>query len=167
MLEESSFFSVFEWSSTMAKMHSRGRGKSGSTRPAVRTKPLWLRYTEKEIELLVTKLAKEGKTMSEVGLILRDSYGIPDVKTITGRKIRDILVEKKLEPKIPDDLFSLMRKLLRLQSHVAAHKQDNACLRGLHLTQSKIKRLVDYYKRAKRLPIDWKYDTQSIKLYAQ
>ncbi len=151
----------------MAKMHSRGRGRSGSTKPAVKTKPLWLRYKEKEIELLIVKLAKEGKTTSEIGMILRDSYGVPEVKTIIKKTISQILTERKMAPKIPEDLMALMKKLVRLEHHVEINRLDEACKRGILLTESKIKRLVKYYKRTKKLPIDWKYDAKSIRLYVQ
>ncbi len=148
-------------------MHSRARGTSGSTKPSIKTKPLWLRYKENEVELLVIKLAKEEKTSSEIGIILRDSYGIPDVKTITKKKIGQILSGKDIAPKIPEDLRALMKKLVRLENHREGNRQDKSSLRGLQLTQSKIKRLVKYYKRIKKLPVDWKYDSKSIRLHAE
>ncbi|MBT7237573.1 30S ribosomal protein S15, partial [Candidatus Woesearchaeota archaeon] len=42
----------------MARMHSRKKGKSGSTRPEVRKKQTWIKYNSKEIEALVEKLGK-------------------------------------------------------------------------------------------------------------
>ena len=148
-------------------MHSRKRGKAGSKKPSKKVKPSWLRYKPKEIELVVVKLAKEGKTPSQIGLVLRDTYGIPDVKVAAGIKISKILAEKGLLGKIPEDLMALIKKSIRLQKHLEANKQDKPVLRGLQLTQSKIKRLVKYYKRTERLPMDWKYDPKSIGLYAE
>jgi len=151
----------------MARMHSRKRGKSGSKKPSKKVKPSWLRYKPKEIELLVVKLAKEGKTPSQIGLVLRDTYGIPDVKVAAEKKISQILAEKGVLGKIPEDLTALIRKSIRLTKHLEANKQDMPVLRGLQLTQSKIKRLVKYYKRTGRLPADWKYDPKSVGLYAE
>ncbi len=148
-------------------MHSRARGKSGSRKPSLKTKPLWLRYKDKEIELLVVKLAKEGKSTSQIGTLLRDAYGVPDVKTITKKTILGILQEKKMAPELPEDLMALMKKLVRLENHFNSNRQDKSSLRGLQLTQSKIKRLVKYYKKIKKLPIDWKYDSKSIRLYTE
>ena len=150
----------------MARMHSRKRGKSSSKKPLEKSKPSWLRYKPKEIEMLVLKLAKEGKQASMIGLVLRDSYGIPDIKLITGKTISKILTEKKLSPKIPEDLMALIKKSISIRKHREENKQDMTSLRGLQLTESKIKRLVKYYKQTKRLPVDWKYDVRSIKLYA-
>ena len=36
----------------MARMHSGAKGRAGSLRPEKKTKPTWLRYSEKEIEML-------------------------------------------------------------------------------------------------------------------
>jgi len=151
----------------MARMYSRKKGKSGSKKPLVKAKQSWLRYKPKEIEMLVVKLAKEGKTASMIGLVLRDSYGIPDTKAITGKSITQMLNEKKLAPKIPEDLMALIKKSISIRKHMEENRQDMTALRGLQLTESKIKRLVKYYKNAKKLPVDWKYDVKSIKLYAE
>ena len=82
----------------MARMHSRKKGKSASTKPVKKAIPSWSRYKAREVELLVLKLAKEGKTSSQIGIVLRDMYGVVDVKIITKKSITDILREKKLLP---------------------------------------------------------------------
>ncbi len=151
----------------MARMHSRKKGKSGSHKPVKKTKPSWLRYNPKEVELLVIKAAKDEKTPSKIGLIMRDSYGIPDVKTITGKRISKILNEKKLLSEIPEDLMALMKKSVIIRKHLEENRQDKTALIGLQLTESKIKRIVSYYKLSQKLPIDWKYDAKSIRLYVE
>ena len=49
--------------------------------------PDWIEYSTEEIEELILKLNKEGNSASKIGVILRDQYGIPDVKVVTGMKI--------------------------------------------------------------------------------
>jgi len=66
----------------MARMYSRRKGKSGSTKPTERKKKAWIKYSAKEVESLIEKLAKSGLTKSMIGLVLRDSYGIPEVKAL-------------------------------------------------------------------------------------
>lgn len=151
----------------MARMHSRDKGKAGSKKPLEKTKQSWLRFKAKEVEMLVLKLAKEGRSSSMIGLVLRDSYGIPDVKVITGKSISKIMEEKKVSPKIPEDLMAVIKKSISIRNHMEENKQDMSALRGLQLTESKIKRLVKYYKNTKKLPVDWKYDVRSLKLYAE
>jgi len=151
----------------MARMHSRDKGKSGSTRPVKKVKPSWVRYKESEVELLITKLGKEEKTPSEIGLILRDAYGIPYSKTITGKKITKILKENKLLSKIPEDLMALIKKVVALKKHLEKNHKDESAKRGITLTESKIKRLVKYYKNTGRLEESWKYQPDKIKLYLE
>ncbi|MBI4450924.1 30S ribosomal protein S15 [Candidatus Woesearchaeota archaeon] len=151
----------------MAKMHSRKRGTSMSKRPIKRSKPTWLRYKPREIEILITKAAKEGKRAASIGIMMRDEYGVPDVKAATGKRITAILQERGLGPKMPDDLTSLMRRVLKLQKHLDANKLDMPAFRGIQLTEAKIKRLVKYYKSTGTLPPDWKYDRDKIKMLGE
>jgi small subunit ribosomal protein S15 len=151
----------------MARMYSGARGKSGSTKPSKKVAPAWLQYSPKEIELLIVKYAKEGKTPSQIGLHLRDAYGIPDVKVAIGKTITTVLDDKKLQKEIPEDLMALIRKAVLVRKHMLANKQDMTAIRGLVLTESKIKRLTKYYKAKGRLPLSWKYDPERIKLVVE
>ena len=151
----------------MERMYSRRKGKSGSSKPLKDKKLTWMRYRKKEVELLVAKLAREGKTSSQIGLFLRDTYGIPDVKKLTGKSITQIMAERKLSPKLPEDLLSLMRKSVAIQKHQEGNKKDMTSKRGLQLTDSKIRRLIKYYKRTKKLPADFKYDPANLRMYIE
>jgi len=144
-------------------MHSRGRGKSGSKKPAPR-KLTWVRYKPKEVELLIVKLSKSGKMPSEIGIILRDSYGIPDVRPILNKKITKVLEDNKLVGEIPEDLTALIKRQIKIMKHREFHKKDQTSKRGLILTESKIHRLVKYYKKTGRLPKEWKYDSSKARL---
>ena len=119
----------------MARRYSRNKGKSGSKKPLTNAKLSWMRYKPKEIELLVVKLAKEGKPASLIGLVLRDSYGVPDVKAIAGKSITKILNEKKISPKIPEDLMAVIKKSIAIRKHREENKQDMTSLRGLQITE--------------------------------
>lgn len=148
----------------MARMYSRKKGKSGSKKPTTEKPQPWLSYTSQEIEQLVTKIAKTGKSTSHIGMILRDNYGIPDVKKITKKTIARILKEHKLESKLPEDLSNLIKKEIKIIKHLEANKHDMPSRRGLILTESKIKRLTKYYKRKKVLPQDWAYSREQIRI---
>ncbi|MBD3260523.1 MAG: 30S ribosomal protein S15 [Candidatus Altiarchaeales archaeon] len=148
----------------MARMHARRRGKSGSKNPYLGEKPEWVSYSDKEVADLVVKLGKEGKPASIIGLILRDQYGIPSVSQVTGQKIQRILADNDLSPKLPEDLNNLIKKALNLHEHMEKHPTDKHNKRGLLLCESKIKRLVKYYKKKKVLPSDWRYSPEKAKL---
>jgi len=151
----------------MARMHSRDKGKAGSKKPVRKGMPSWMRYKPKEIELLIVKLAKEGKNASQIGMILRDKYGIPIAKKAAGKKITKILKEHKLLSDIPEDLMALIKKSIAVRKHLEENKQDEPAKRGLILTESKIRRLVKYYKRTGKLAEDWKFEPKKIRLFIE
>lgn len=150
----------------MARMYSRRRGKSGSNKPVKKT-AIWVRYKPKEIELLIMKLAKEGRSASEIGLFLRDSYGIPNVKSITGKRVTEMLKEKGLSKKLPEDLLSLIKRSVAIRKHIEENHKDMTALRGLQITESKMRKLIKYYKATKVLPLDWKFDAKSVRMYVE
>jgi len=146
----------------MARMHSGSKGKSGSKPPLNPVKPTWVRYKPKEVEMLIIKLAKEGKPAAQIGLILRDMYGVPSVKQLLGQTIGTLLKEKKVQTELPEDVMSLMKRCIEIRKHLALHRKDTIAARGLTLTESKIKRLAKYYKRVGRMPVDWKYVAEQV-----
>ncbi len=148
-------------------MHSRKRGKHGSKKPAKKTAPSWIRYKGKEVELLISKLAKEGRTASQIGLILRDVYGIPSVSALCGKSVGAILKEKNVVPEVPEDLLSLFKKYAAVKKHIDTNKHDETAIRGLSLTESKINRLVKYYKRTGRIPEAWKFNADRMGFFAE
>lgn len=151
----------------MARMHSGAKGKSGSLKPEEIKKPAWLRYSEKEIEMLILKFAKEGMKSSQIGIHLRDSYGVPDVRSICEKSITQILKEKGIQGKVPEDMQNLLNRVVSLKKHLEVNKHDYTAKRGLQLTESKIRRLMKYYKKTRVLPADWKYDPNNIRLYLE
>ena len=142
----------------MARMHTRRKGQSGSKRPSTLQVPEWMDKDAKWVEEKVIELAKAGNTPSMIGLILRDQYGIPLVRVITGKRINDIIIENNLQRRVPEDLRNLIAKALKLRRHLEEHgKKDFVSKRGLQLVESKIHRLSKYYRKKKVIPADWKY----------
>ena len=149
----------------MARMHARRKGKSGSTHPVDRKKhPDWSSLNPREVESRVIELAKAGKTTSEIGMILRDQYAVPDVKLATGKSISKILSANNIKPEIPEDLRNLIKISLQIRKHLNENKKDLKNNRNLQLTESKIRRLTKYYHDNKRLPEGWKYSPEQAKL---
>ena len=67
------------------------KGISASVLPYKRTPPSWLKTTSTEVIDHICKLAKKGLFPSQIGVILRDSHGIAQVKAVTGRTMVAIL----------------------------------------------------------------------------
>ena len=148
----------------MARMYSGKKGKSGSKKPLRKHKLTWVRYSNKEIEQLILKLAKQGKSQSEIGMLLRDTYGVPSIREILKKKLYKVLDENKLAPKLPEDLSSLIKHEIRIIKHFDRNKKDMHAKRGLLLTESKINRLSKYYKKIGKLPENWTYDRKQAEM---
>ncbi|MGD2247860.1 MAG: 30S ribosomal protein S15 [Candidatus Methanofastidiosia archaeon] len=147
----------------MARMHSKKKGKSRSKRVMRTAPPTWSEYSKEEVIDLVLRYQKEEYSPSMIGIMLRDQHGIPSVKLLTGMKITQILEENGQAPDLPEDLMNLMRQAVNLRKHMEENPTDIHSKRGLHLCESKIRRLVKYY-RGKKLPEDWRYDPERAEL---
>ena len=147
----------------MSRMYSRKRGKSGSRKPTERKMP-WVKYKKEEIEEIVVKLAGKGMGSAEIGLVLRDKYGIPSVRDYSKARIARIMKKHSVYTPMPEDIFNLMKRAVELRNHMSKNSHDYTSKRGLELTESKIRRLAKYYKERKILPHDWKYDAEKARL---
>jgi small subunit ribosomal protein S15 len=151
----------------MARVYSRKKGKHGSKKPIIKKAKKWTELKKDEIEELVIKLAKERKSSANIGLILRDKYGVPDVKVETGKSISKIMKENALYPELPEDIMTLLRKAVVLHGHLERNKPDKHSKRGLENLESKIRRLGKYYTRKGMLPKNWRYSYEEARLIVQ
>lgn len=140
-------------------MHSKGKGIARSSLPYKRTPPSWLKVTASQVEEHINKLAKKGLTPSQIGVILRDSNGIAQVKSVTGTKILRILKKNGLAPEIPEDLYMLIKKAVSVRKHLERNRKDKDAKFRLILIESRIHRLARYYRTSKKLPPNWKYES--------
>jgi small subunit ribosomal protein S15 len=150
----------------MARMHTRRRGTSGSDRPVTDDPPEWSDVDADAVEARVVELAGEGYSPSEIGLKLRDEgvdgTPVPDVSLATGKKVGEILAEHDAAPDLPEDLRNLLEKAVRLNEHMDEHGQDHQNKRALQNVESKVRRLVNYY-RDDELAADFTYTYEHAK----
>ena len=106
------------------------------------------------------KFAKDGTPPSKIGIVLRDQYGIPLVKPIVGKSIKDIMESAGLKIDLPEDLNDLVARATTLQRHLAKNKTDSVNKRSLELIVSRVYRLANYYKDKGTLPKDWKFKAE-------
>ncbi len=148
-------------------MYSSKKGKSKSTKPLRSSADSWIKHKTGVVEKLVVKFGKEDKTPSQIGLLLRDQYGIPDVRNLTKDKITKILEENGMKKAIPYDLLALMKRAVTIRKHLETNKADYNNTRNLLLTESKIKRLSKYYRTTGKLAMTWKYDPEEARLLVE
>lgn len=95
----------------------------------------------------------------QIGVILRDSHGIAQVKSVTGNKIVRILKKSGLAPAIPEDLYMLIKKAVAVRKHLERNRKDKDSKFRLILIESRIHRLARYYRGSKKLEANWKYES--------
>ena len=145
----------------MGRMYGQGKGISKSSMPYKKVPPRWLSIEPSNVIKQIEQLAKKGYKPSQIGIILRDNYVVPQSRLITGAKILRILKKKGLAPEIPEDLYHLMRKAVAMRKHIEKNNRDKDSKYRLILIESKIHRLVRYFKLTKQIPANWKYDYQT------
>jgi small subunit ribosomal protein S13e len=69
----------------MGRLHSKGKGISASAIPYSRSVPTWFKSTPETVVDNICKLARKGATPSQIGVVLRDSHGVAQVKVVTGQ----------------------------------------------------------------------------------
>eukprot|EP01024_Parvocaulis_polyphysoides_P021234 TRINITY_DN2005_c0_g1_i1.p3 TRINITY_DN2005_c0_g1~~TRINITY_DN2005_c0_g1_i1.p3 ORF type:complete len:152 (-),score=28.79 TRINITY_DN2005_c0_g1_i1:243-698(-) len=143
----------------MGRMHSKGKGMSGSALPYKKTPPAWLKTTGKEVADMICKFARKGLTPSQIGVTLRDQHGVAQVGSVTNSKILRILRAHGLAPEIPEDLYFMIKKAVSMRKHLDRNRRDKDSKFRLILVESRIHRLARYYKLNKKLPPNWKYES--------
>jgi small subunit ribosomal protein S15 len=140
-----------------ARLYTSKRGRSGSTRPISKKTPAWCKYTPEEVEALILKLSKEGNSPSMIGVILRDRYAVPLVRSVTGKSVLEILTAGQQAGALPEDLSALLKKADDLRRHLEKNRKDYVNKRSLAMIESKIHRLTKYYRTTGQLRPEWQY----------
>lgn len=148
----------------MARLHSKKKGKSGTKRPKDKTAPEWTPMKKAEIEEAITKMASEGMTPARIGLVMRDQHGVGNLRAVLGMTLKQFLVKEKIAAEYPEDLLDLIKKAVRMSTHLKNGKNDTHNKVKLTHVESKIQRLVRYYTSKGMLPSGWKYDRDKASL---
>jgi small subunit ribosomal protein S15 len=151
----------------VARMHSNGKGSSGSNKPNSKMPPVWSNSNKEEVEELILTLSKEGNSTAVIGTILRDRYAVPDARLVTGERISQTLSRNNIVPSFPEDMMNLMRRALGLIDHLNSNKKDIHNRRQLELCESKIRRLARYYKGNGNILDTWTYKRDQLRLMVE
>ena len=152
----------------MARMYKSRRGKSGSSKPYVTEAPEWSNTNSDEVTNLVLDLGKSGHSSAEIGTILRDQHAVPDVRLVTGKRIGAILAENDIGGTYPEDMMNLMRQAARIIEHLGSgNHKDLHNKRSLEITEAKIRKLASYYISEGKLPSDWRYKRDELRLMVE
>lgn len=81
----------------MGRLHSKGKGISASAIPYSRSVPTWFKSTPETVVENICRLARKGATPSQIGVVLRDSHGVAQVKVVTGKRTSRRVLESGME----------------------------------------------------------------------
>jgi small subunit ribosomal protein S13e len=91
-------------------------------------KPNWIKMKHEDVEKLIVELAQKGEDPAKIGLVLRDSHGVPKTK-LFGKKITQVLVAKKVP--FNDEKKLAEKEIEKLRGHVGKNKHDHSASRAL------------------------------------
>jgi small subunit ribosomal protein S15 len=83
-------------------------------------------------------------------------------------RIGQVLKENDMTGSYPEDMMNLMRQAVDIINHLGSgNHKDIHNKRALEITESKIRRLANYYKSESRLPSDWRYKRDELRLMVE
>jgi len=104
-------------------------------------KPVWVKMNEKELIGIISELSAKYAP-SQVGIVLRDQYGIPTTK-IFGKKLKKYLEELGIETK--EELNNAGKKVDSLKEHLKNNAQDKRSKHKLQKAQAHLNKLKKYH----------------------
>ena len=99
---------------------------------------------EEDLKKIIAELSKTGKQPAEIGLILRDQYGIPTTK-LYGKKLSKYLKELNLPTNT--ELQNIEKKLTKLKEHLKTNITDRKAKHKFQKAQSKTSKAKKYFNR--------------------
>jgi len=90
-------------------------------------------------------------------VLLRDRYAVPLVKSVTGKTVHEILATGGQATPLPEDLSVLLKKADDMRRHLEKNRKDYVNKRSLAMIESKIHRLVKFYRARGQLRSEWAY----------
>ena len=106
-------------------------------------KPVWLKMSEEDLRKLIGELSEKYQP-AQVGLILRDQYGVPTTK-VFGKKLSVYL--KELGKDSSTELKNVERKFGKMKEHLKANVTDKKAKHKLQKTQSRVMKLRKYFNK--------------------
>jgi len=108
-------------------------------------KPVWLKMTETELKEIIVKLSEKYQP-AEIGLILRDQYGVPTTK-VYGKKLSEYLKEAGKETS--HEQKNIEHKVEKMKEHLKTNITDKKTKHKLQKAQSKLNAVKKYSEKRK------------------
>jgi len=105
-------------------------------------KPTWLKLKEDELKKIIGELV-EKNSPAQIGLILRDQYGVPTTR-VYGKKLSHYLKEFGKEN---FELKNAEKKVEKIKEHLKKNITDKKAKHKLQKAQSRLRITQKYYKK--------------------
>lgn len=105
------------------------------------TKPAWIKMKEPELKKTILELSAKYAP-SQIGLVLRDQYGIPTTK-VFGKKLKAYLTELGIDRN--EDLENAEKKVEGIKEHLKNNITDRHAKHKLQHVQSRLNIIKKYF----------------------
>jgi len=109
-------------------------------------KPVWLKMSEEELRKLVLELSEKYQP-AQIGLILRDQYGVPTTK-VFGKKLSAYLKEAGKNEFF--EVKNIEKKVAKIKEHMKNNGQDKKAKHKFQKANSRLNALKKYSARRKQ-----------------
>lgn len=104
-------------------------------------KPVWLKMTEEELKKLIAELSEKYQP-AQIGLILRDQYGVPTTR-VFGKKLSVYLKEMGKESNT--EVKNIEQKVSTMVEHLKRNGQDKKAKHKIQKANSKLNKMKKYF----------------------
>ena len=108
-------------------------------------KPAWLKMSEKDLKRVIAELAKKYEQPAQIGLVLRDQYGVPSTK-VFGKKLAEYLEEVGVKAK-GVEYRNAQKKVEMIKKHLEKNVTDRRTKHKLQKAQSRVNVLKRYFAK--------------------
>jgi small subunit ribosomal protein S15 len=109
-------------------------------------KPLWLKMSEEDLKKVIKELADKYQP-AQIGIILRDQYGVPSTK-VYGKKLKAYLKELGVDSN--PDLENAQKKFDKITEHMKENVTDKRSKHKMQKAQTRLNILRKYFARKKK-----------------
>lgn len=108
-------------------------------------KPAWLKMSEEDLKKKIAELSEKYQP-AQIGLVLRDQYGVPTTK-VYGKKLAQYLKEMGKEYRV--DIKNIEKKVEKMKEHMKNNITDKKAKHKLQKAVSKLNAANKYQARKK------------------
>jgi len=121
--------------------------------------------SKEQINDIIKELWNKGYTTSQIGRELKEKYNIKVKEILNKRLAKYAIKDLNLKQEIPEELLYLFKKVNKMLKHLELHKKDVVTKKKLEELENRIKSLIKYYKKNKKLQQTFEYSRDIAKMY--